>query len=68
MLMFIPMVYRVSYRVVQEKELRTKEIMKMMGMRTFPYWASWFFFFTIVNTVISLLAVIILDGLVGFRT
>ena len=40
----------------------------MMGMRTFPYWASWFFFFTIVNTVISLLAVIILDGLVGFRT
>jgi hypothetical protein len=45
---------------VLEKELRTKEYMKMMGMKTFPYWLSWVFFFTCVNTVISLLAVIIL--------
>ena len=64
MLMFIPMVYRVSYRVVLEKELRTKEYMKMMGMKTFPYWLSWVFFFTFVNTVISLFAVVILGALV----
>jgi hypothetical protein len=64
MLMFIPMVYRVSYRVVLEKELRTKEYMKMMGMKTFPYWLSWLFFFTAVNTVISLFAVLILGALV----
>jgi hypothetical protein len=32
MLMFIPLVYRTTYRIVQEKELRTKDLMQMMGM------------------------------------
>jgi hypothetical protein len=54
MLMFIPMVYRVTYRIVREKELRTKEIMRMMGMKMTAYWMSWFVYFTAVNLLLSL--------------
>jgi hypothetical protein len=56
MLMFIPMVYRVTYRIVKEKELKTKEIMRMMGMKMAPYWMSWFVYFTIVNLFLSTVA------------
>ena len=53
MLMFIPMVYRVTYRVIKEKELGTKEMMSMMGMSTTSYWLSWLAYFTIINTILS---------------
>ena len=56
MLMFIPLVYRVTYRMVKEKELRTKEIMSMMGMSATSYWLSWLFYFTCINTLMSLCA------------
>jgi ATP-binding cassette subfamily A (ABC1) protein 3 len=56
MLMFIPMVYRFTYRIVKEKELRTKELMTMMGMNILPYWLSWFAYFTLKNTVLSTVA------------
>ena len=53
MLMFIPLVYRVTYRMVKEKELRTKELMLMMGMSPASYWLSWLFYFTCINTLLS---------------
>ena len=52
MLMFIPLVYRVTYRIVKEKELGTKELMTMMGMNASSYWFSWLFYFTCVNTLL----------------
>ena len=74
MLMFIPLVYRVTYRMVKEKELRTKEIMSMMGMSASSYWLSWLFYFTCINTLMSTCAWAILcfgcmrytDGMVIF--
>jgi hypothetical protein len=56
MLMFIPLVYRFTYRIVKEKELRTKELMIMMGMNIWPYWLSWFTYFTLKNTLLTTVA------------
>jgi hypothetical protein len=56
MLMYIPMVYRTTYRIVQEKELRVREIMRMMGMSDASYWASWVLYHTMISTAISCIA------------
>ena len=48
--MYIPPVYRTVYRIVSEKENRAKESMRMMGLKDFPYWSSWFVYYTIINT------------------
>jgi len=54
LIMFIPAVYRTTYRIVNEKESMVKESMKMMGLSDFSYWASWYSYYTIVNSIISL--------------
>lgn len=56
MLMYIPLLYRTTYRIVQEKELRVREIMRMMGMRELSYWLSWFLYLTVINTCIAISA------------
>ena len=62
LVMYIPPVYRTVYRIVAEKENRVKEAMRMMGLKDFPYWASWFIYYTIVNTLMVSLSWIILVG------
>lgn len=52
-IMFVPPVYRTAYRIVAEKENKVKESMRMMGLSDFPYWASWYTYYTIINTSIS---------------
>ena len=52
-IMYVPPIYRTAYRIVQEKENKVKESMRMMGLGDFAYWASWFTYYTIVNTAIS---------------
>ena len=52
---FTPMVYNMVFRIVCEKENRAKEVMRIMGMTDFPYWMSWFIFYTVINTVVSTL-------------
>ena len=42
--------------IVKEKESKAKESMRMMGMNDFPYWMSWFVYYTLLNTLISLIA------------
>jgi hypothetical protein len=59
-LMYVPLLYRVVYRIVNEKVTRAKESMRMMGLGDFAYWSSWLAYFTIVNTVISLVVWLIL--------
>ena len=53
MIMYIPLVYRTAYRIVSEKESRTKETMRMMGLKDTPYWLSWFTYYTILNAIIA---------------
>jgi hypothetical protein len=53
LLMFIPVLYRTVYRIVFEKVTRAKESMRIMGMTDFPYWLSWWAYFSIVNTLVT---------------
>lgn len=63
LVMYIPPLYRTVYRIVQEKESRVKESMKMMGLSDKAYWASWFTYYTTVNFVISFLSWAMLNGI-----
>jgi ATP-binding cassette subfamily A (ABC1) protein 7 len=55
-LIYLLPVYNTVFLIVKEKESRTKESCKMMGMTDLPFWLSWFAYFTIQNTIISLIA------------
>jgi hypothetical protein len=59
-LMFIVPIFRFSYRMVAEKEQRSRESMQMMGLTELAYWSSWLVYYLITNTFISLLSTIIL--------
>lgn len=56
LIIYIPSVYNLTFKIVREKETRAKETMRIMGMTDFPYWLSWFIFYTIINTVVTTLA------------
>ena len=60
MLMFLVPVFRLSYRMVAEKETRVRESMKMMGLTEFSYWISWILYWLCVNTYIALVSSMIL--------
>ena len=60
LIMFVPPMYRTSYRIVAEKENKVKESMRMMGLRDTAYWLSWFTYYTLLNTSISFITYIIL--------
>lgn len=55
----IPM-YTMVFYIVKEKESRAKESMRMMGLTDLPYWASWFCYYTIINTFTALLSLAVL--------
>lgn len=56
LVMFIPPVYNLVFLIVKEKESKTRESMRMMGLADFPYWLSWFVFYSSINTVMVTLA------------
>lgn len=60
LLMYILPVYRLISNIVAEKESKARESMKMMGLTDSSYWLSWFTYYIIVVTIISILCVIIL--------
>jgi ATP-binding cassette subfamily A (ABC1) protein 5 len=60
LIMYVPPVYRTSYRIVAEKENKVKESMRMMGLRDTAYWLSWFSYYTLLNTTISFFTYLIL--------
>ena len=41
LLSVLPLMYRTTYRIVQEKSDRMKETMRIMGLGDTPYWTSW---------------------------
>lgn len=54
--MYIMPVFTTVSLIVKEKESKAKESMRMMGMTDAPYWLSWFAYYTILNTIFSILA------------
>jgi len=54
--MYILPVYNMVFLIVKEKESKAKESMRMMGLTDLPYWLSWLVYYSIINTVISLIA------------
>jgi len=67
-IMYIPPIFRTTYRIVAEKENKVKESMRMMGLKDFPYWASWYSYYTFTNTCLSTLVWIILYTKVTSRS
>lgn len=60
LLIFIPPVYNMIFLIVKEKESRTKESMRMMGMKDSAYWLSWYVYFTFISSCICILAWLVL--------
>ncbi len=56
LLMFIPPVYNTVFMLVKEKESRIKESMRMMGMKDTSYWLSWYVYYTVITTLVCILA------------
>lgn len=61
LLIYILPVYRLISNVVAEKESKARESMKMMGLSDFSYWLSWFTYYFVVVTVISVFCLIVLS-------
>ena len=60
---FIVPLYRLSYRIVNEKETRARESMKMMGLTDTSYWLSLLSYYAIICTAITLIIVYMVSGL-----
>ncbi len=45
-ILYILPMYNMVFFIVKEKEQRTKESMRMMGMTDLPYWLSWLTYYT----------------------
>ena len=58
--MYILPVFTIVSLIVKEKESKTKESMRMMGMTDTPYWLSWLAYYTVLNTILSLVAWLVL--------
>ena len=59
--MYILPVYNMVFLIVKEKESKAKESMRMMGLTDLPYWLSWLVYYSIINTVISIIAWAVLE-------
>lgn len=54
-LIYMGPIYTTVYGLVLEKQQRSKESMRMMGMTDLPYWLSWFAFYSIQSTFVCLI-------------
>jgi len=52
---FTPMYWMISF-IVDEKSSRAREGMKIMGLWDTSYWMSWFLYYLIISTIISLVS------------
>jgi hypothetical protein len=57
---FIAPVYRLIHNIVNEKEQRVRELMRMMGLTDFPYWLSWYTYYVLTMTFICFVMTLIL--------
>lgn len=59
-LMYIMPIHRMIMRIVNEKQTKVREVMRMMGLSDVNYWLSWFIFYAIIVTIISISSTAIL--------
>ena len=62
LLSFFTPVFRMTGRIVSEKETRVRESMAMMGLSESAYWMSWFLYWLMLDLVISTSCALILDN------
>ena len=55
---------RMTYGLLQEKEKKIKEGMKIMGMHDSSFFLSWFIYYEIIYLITSVLVTLILKGTV----
>lgn len=55
LVIYLTPMYRLIGFIVEEKASRAREGMKIMGLKDFPYWMSWFVYYFILITFISFL-------------
>lgn len=53
-LCYLAPVFRIISMIVQEKELKTREGMKMMGLKDSAYWLSYFCYYLIICAIIGI--------------
>ena len=56
LVIFVPPIYNTIFMLVREKETRMKETMRMMGMTNFSYWLSWYVYYSMITSVVAILA------------
>lgn len=61
LLIYILPMYRLISNIVSEKESKARESMRMMGLVDFSYWLSWWVYYVIIVTLISVLCIIVLS-------
>jgi len=54
-LCYLPPIFRIVTMLVQDKELKTREGMNMMGLKDSAYWLSFFLYYVIIFFVLALL-------------
>ncbi|CAK63380.1 unnamed protein product (macronuclear) [Paramecium tetraurelia] len=59
---------RMTYAMIYEKEKKLREGMKMMGLNNTSFYLSWIIQYLIIYTIISILATILLSGIVFTHT
>ena len=59
-LVFMAPLYWLIHNIVNEKEQKVRELMRMMGLTDFPYWLSWFVYYTTIITVLCFIMTLIL--------
>ena len=66
-LAFTPYITILMVNLVQDKEQKIKELMRIMGMSDIAYWFSWFATYAVITLVAVLImnAIIIPGGLLG---
>lgn len=67
-IMYIPPIFRTTYRIVSEKESRVKESMRMMGLKDMPYWLSWLTYYSLLNLAMTSIVTVILYTKVMSKT
>ena len=66
-LAFVPYITALLVSLVQEKEQKQKELMRIMGMSDLAYWLSWLFTYAIILffSVLVLNAILVFGGSMG---
>lgn len=67
-LMYLLPIYRYTSRLVQDKQRKTRELTRLIGVRETPYWCSWFVFYAVGVTIVSVCCALILSFAVFSHT